>query len=392
MTTLRRGAGAVSVAAPIRGLNLRDSPLSVSPEHATRLVNWWPLPGHLETRPGSLAHATGFAAPVETVAEYVAPSGAARLFAAAGTGVWDVTSPGAIGAPVVTGTTSPRWESANITTPGGSFLYLVNGADTPRLFNGAAWIEVTAASTPAITGVATNALAHVVLFKHRLYFTERNALRVWYLPTLSVGGAALALDLGAVFRLGGSIVCCATWTLDAGDGADDHLVVLTTQGEVAVFDGTDPGNAATWGLVGVYQMPRPVGRRCTARMGGELAVLATDGVYPLSSGLQRAAVRQDALLSDVIRPRFLAETQAKGALNGWQLTLHPDGNALLVNVPGGAQPAAQLVLNTQTGAWTEFRGWDARCFAASRGQLFFGDATRVVRAWTGTVDGAAHSR
>jgi hypothetical protein len=77
----------------------------------------------------------------------------------------------------------------------------------------------------------------------------------------SVGGAATEINLGSVFRLGGCIMACYTWTIDAGNGADDHFVILSSNGEVAVYRGTDPSDATAWSIVGVFVLGRPIGRR-----------------------------------------------------------------------------------------------------------------------------------
>ncbi|MGK3945817.1 hypothetical protein ABK046_46665, partial [Streptomyces caeruleatus] len=89
------------------------------------------------------------------------------------------------------------------------------------------WTAITGVSTPAITGVTTSTLAHVTLFKNRLFFVQNNSMNVWYLPVNSIGGTASMLDLGSVFRRGGRVEACYTWTLDAGDGSDDHFVVIS---------------------------------------------------------------------------------------------------------------------------------------------------------------------
>jgi hypothetical protein len=216
-----------SIPSPVGGLNDRDSIADMDSKDAIILENWWPLPSLVQVRKGSANHVTGFTEPVETLVEYLPPSGNSKLFAASGQSIYDVTDPGEVGSAVQTGLSNARWQSASITTPGGSFLYLVNGVDSPRLWNGTTWATITNASTPAITGVTTSTLAHICLFKNRLFFVENNSLRVWYLPVLSIGGNASALDLGAVFTMGGRVEACFTWTIDAGAGSDDHFVVIS---------------------------------------------------------------------------------------------------------------------------------------------------------------------
>jgi hypothetical protein len=47
----------------------------------------------------------------------------------------------------------------------------------------------------------------------------------------------------------------------------DYLVLITSEGEVAIFNGYDPSNAATWALVGVFNMGKPMSKRCTSKNG-----------------------------------------------------------------------------------------------------------------------------
>ena len=126
-----------------------------------------------------------------------------------------------------------------MTTAGGSFLYLFNGVDKPLMYDGTEWKSIDAGSTPAITGVDTTRLIDGCVFKGRMYLVERNSMNLWYLPVASIGGAAVDIPMGQIFQRGGHIVTAKTWTIDAGNGSDDHLVILTSNGEVAVFSGYD---------------------------------------------------------------------------------------------------------------------------------------------------------
>lgn len=379
-------ARSTSVPSPVGGLNDRDSIADMDSKDAVILENWWPLPSLVQVRKGSQNHVTGFTAPVETVVEYLPPSGNSQLFAASGQSIFNVTTPGPVGAAVQTGLTNARWQSANITTPGGSFLYLVNGVDSPRLWNGTTWTTITGASTPAITGVTTSTLSHVCLFKNRLFFTQANSLSVWYLPVQQIGGTASVLDLGSVFSMGGRIEACFTWTIDAGAGSDDHFVIITSQGEVAVYEGTDPSSASSWRLVGVYRMGRPLGRRCGAKFGGDLVINTTEGAFPLGRALLSSSINRSVALTDKIQNSISEAASAYAQNDGWEVVLFPEGNMMLLNVPAGNGQNFQYVQNTITGAWTKFTGWNAYDWVNASTGLYYGGDTAVVKAWTGTTD------
>lgn len=376
---------ATSIPAPVGGLNDRDSVAAMPPSDAVVLENWWPYPSYVGIRKGSSNHVTGFSSPVETLVEYLPTSGVSALFAAAGTSVYNVTSAGALGAAVVTGQTNARYQDVQITTPGGSFLYLFNGADDPLLWNGTTWTSVDGTSTPAITGLTTADIIHGCLFKNRLFLVQKESMELAYLPVLSIGGAAAFLDLGSIFRLGGSIMAVYPWTIDAGSGADDHLVVISTNGEVAVYSGTDPSDATAWRLVGVFVLGKPLGRRCATKYGGDLAVNTTEGVYPLGRGLLSASVDRRVALTDKIQNSVSIAAASYSANFGWQLCLYPDSNMLILNVPDSSMPY-QYAQNTITGAWCKFTGWQANVFLSASTGLYYADDTAVYKAWVGDLD------
>jgi len=379
-------ASATSIPAPVSGLNDRDSIADMKPSEAVIMDNWWPYPSYLAIRKGSANHVTGLPATVETLVEYLPTTGGSTLFAAAGTAIYNVTTAGAVGAAVQTGLTNARWENAQITTPGGSFLYLVNGVDKPRLWDGTTWKSIDGASTPAITGVTTTLFAHVQLFKNRLFFVEKNSMRVWYLPVNSIGGAASQLDLGSVFRLGGFVQAAYTWTIDAGSGSDDHLVVLSSNGEVAVYSGADPSSATDWRLIGVFTLGRPLGRRCAVKFGGDLAINCMEGVYPLGKGLLSASVDRRVALTDKIQNSVSEAANSYANNYGWQICQYPDNNMLILNVPAGNGVNYQYAQNTITGAWTKLTGWNASVWLNAATGLYYGDNNSIKKAWVGNLD------
>lgn len=379
---------ATTIPAPVGGLNDRDSIADMKPSEAVVMENWWPYPSYLGVRKGYTNHVTGFSSAVETLVEYLPVTGVSTKFAAAGTSIYNVTTAGALGAAVQTGLTNARFQDAAITTAGGSYIYLVNGVDKPRLWDGATWVAVDGVSVPAITGATTTQFVHACLYKNRLFFTQTQSLKVAYLPTLSVGGAAAFVDLGSVFRLGGYVMGCYTWTIDAGNGSDDHFVVISSNGEVAVYTGTDPSTAATWNLVGVFTLGRPLGRRCAIKFGGDLAVNTLTGVYPLSKGLLSSSVDRRIALTDKIQNSVSLEASSYSGNFGWQLCLYPDLNMLIINVPGMVK--YQYAQNLITGAWTKFTGWTANVWLNASDGLYFGDSTGIRKAWQGYIDGTTY--
>ena len=203
-TAVQRNAAMVaSVPAPVGGWNARDSIANMDPLDAVQLVNMFPNVSNCVLRGGFTEHATGMTGQVQSLLRYSPPSGNEKLYAVVGTpslSIYDVTSAGAVGAAKVTGLTNAYWEFSNVTTSGGSYIYCVNGADKPLLYDGTNWLPIDGSSTPAITGVTTTTLANVTLFKNRVWFIQKDTLKAWYLPTSAVGGAANVLDLSSIAR------------------------------------------------------------------------------------------------------------------------------------------------------------------------------------------------
>ena len=381
-----RATTATTVPVPVMGLNDRDAIANMKPQYAVIMKNWWPEPSELSVRKGSITHATGLPADVETVFEYSPPTGTQQIFAASGGGIYNVTASGAVGAAVVSGQTNNRWQHVAASTPGGNFVYLFNGADEPLLYDGTTWTPIDGSSTPAITGITdTTTIIDGAVFKGRLYLVEKGSLNLWYLPPAQIGGAAVAIDMGQIFQRGGHIVTVRTWTIDAGDGSDDHLVIISSEGEVAVYAGFDPSTVGSWQIIGLFYLGRPIGQRCAVKYGGDLLIICEEGVFPLGKGLLSASIDKRVALTDVIQNKIRLDAKTFGASFGWQLCVVPDESALILNAPTQFAPK-QYAMNTITGAWTEFEGWPALCWLYAQAGLFFGGDKKVVRAWVQNSD------
>lgn len=376
-----------TVPAPIKGWNARDPLAAMEADEAIVLSNWWPTPTSVDLRKGAVNHVTGMTGTVRTLMSYSTPAGTKKLFAATNNAIYDVTAAGAVGAAESTSTiTSNDWQHINVTTSGGSYLYAVNGADKPLLYDGSSWIRVDGSSTPSITGVTTTNLIHVTLWKNRVWFVEKGTLKAWYLPTGAVGGAAAAIDLSTQCRRGGFLIAIGSWTIDAGDGVDDYLVFVTSEGEVLVYQGTDPATATAFAIRGRWDVGAPIGRRCFAKLAGDLLLISQDGVLPLSRALQSSRVNPRVALTDRIQLAMTQAAQLYETVFGWQVQLYPEANMLLLNVPNSTSVSEQYVMNTLTGAWCRFQGWNAACWEWHNGDIYYGTESKVVKAWAGLSD------
>ena len=388
----RRKAGpatASSITSPIGGLNARDSLAAMPPQDAVIMTNFFCSPTTVDLRRGSVNWATGLPNFVESLMPYLSSTTPA-LFAASGTAIYDATNTGAIGAAVVTGLTNARFQHANFGTPGGQFLLNVNGADKLQGYDGTNW-WVDGDATHDITGFDTALAIHINIFKNRVYLVEKNSFSVWYLGLQSISGVATEFDMSSLFKLGGSLMAMATWTIDNAAGIQEYAVFLSTEGEIALYQGYDPSSSGSWSLVGMFRVGRPVGRRCFEKIGSDIVVISSDGAFPLSKALLTDRYQLADALSNKIVNLVNIAVQTYGSNFGWQPILYPLGNKLLVNVPVVEDSTAiQFVMNTITGAWHQFEDWNAACFAVLEDSLYYGGNGVVVKADTGNTDNDAN--
>lgn len=378
-----------SQAAPINGWNARDSLAAMKPGDAITLKNWWPTPTDCVIRGGQADHASGTTGTVLTLAVHNAQNGTNKMFGATNSGIYDVSSAGAVGASVAT-STAGYWQSLNAGDGTNNWLIMVNGQDKPNYYNGSAWTAVDAASSPALTGLTTTLIVNVFQYLGRLFFIEKNTLSAWYLAAGAVGGALTEFDFSSIAKKGGYLVAGGAWSYDAGDGGLDEVAIfVTSEGEVLVYRGTNPSSATTWEKIGTYDLGRPRGRRCLVKIGGDIVVITENGAYPMSAVLQARLIEQRISVTDRIQKAFNEAALTYGALTGWEGIFYPAQSAVIFNIPTvEAEAAKQYAMNISSPRkpWCEFSGWNATCFAVFNGALYYGSGTGVQKAWTGTSD------
>lgn len=266
-----------------------------------------------------------------------------------------------------------------------------SGAATSNIPSG-----VSNALTTTITGVDTSALSYVWSYASRLFFIEKNTMKAHYLGADAIGGSLSTLNLGSVFSKGGSLLFGTKWSVDAGDGLDDKWVVCTTEGEVAVYSGTNPGSADTWALQGVYDLPRPLGPKAHLAVAGDVLIATEVGLIPLS-----AAVSQDAskIAEFALSAPIDEYWQAKGLQlpETWEIKRVDAEGIAIVTQPltaGQAGDAGKpLVITLETGAWSRWTGIDMACVGQFGDNGYFGATDGYIYRMQsgGTDDGSPYT-
>ncbi len=385
----------VTVPAPVGGLNARDSLAAMPQTDAIVMQNFWPQPYGVSVRKGYREWATGLPENGQTLASWASATGPQKFFVWADIGMYDISVPGAVvAAPIVTGLTNAVWDWVNLVNSAGSHLIALNGIDDGIHYSGAGVARFTAGDGIVLNtwaGIAPALAVCPVVHQHRLWVVERDSANGWFLPPDAVQGTFKKYDFGPLFSKGGFLQFLATWTLDDGNGAEDHLIAVSSRGEAVVYAGTDPEDDTKWFLAGVYNVGAPVaGRRSNCKAGGDQYILTQQGVVSMSSTLISTKVNsvEDKLVSNKIQFLISELTSTYGALFGWDLKYYPRDNMLIVNVPTvTANGNIQLAANQIIGAWTEFRNVDAVCWGAFGSAPFFTDHDgRVLQFWTGNLD------
>jgi hypothetical protein len=393
-----RSSKVVALPAPVAGINAVDPIAVIPPQFCLSAVNLIADGRTMKVRPGYRNHASNVGTEDTGVRGIIPFAGGDsannELFATTEDGIYTVTAggDGPWVADVSFGTADDEsgfgvW--TNFVGDNGTHyaFYADESNGLYRYDEGGAWAAVT-----DITGVDETTLVFCHMHKGRMWFVERDTGTAWYLASGSIAGAATSFNFGNKFIHGGHLVGLWSWTVDGGEGIDDHLVAVSSQGDVMVYKGEDPSSVATWTLVGQYYVGvPPAGRRIAQSQGGDLYILSQYGVIPLTRLMNGALVQQEnAQLSRNISPLIADRLERTRSANGWEMRNVPGTNIYLVGTPLiEGDPDVQFVLSTRTAGWTVFEGLPYLTGDVFNGTFYFGDLENSVWILEGDEDGVA---
>ena len=368
------------------------SPLAdMDPKRAPILQNWVPRPGWVELRQGYTAWVSSLtgAAPVETLMVLRQPTGQ-KMLAASDLHIFNVSTSGTFTS-LASGLSSNRWQYTNFTPPNGTtVIQFVNGADSLHQYDG------SSLTTPSITGFpnswTTANIVNIYATKQRLWYVMINSTIAAFMPVGNISGAIAGYqDFGTLFNKGGYLQTVTDWTIDGGEGPNSYTAFISSEGQVALYQGIDPTNTSLWSLVGVFDLAKPIGYRCATKLGSDVALITYQGVIPLSQALPYdPSADRSAALTARIQNAMNQSVQLYAGNFGWQWLTFPEQTLGFLNVPQVENSLqTQYVQNMLTGAWCSFTGWNANCFELYNQNLYFGDNTgNVNQVYTGvSTDG-----
>ena len=387
---------AVPFPAPSGGINAVDPLASLDPKFSVIANNLIPDGRGLRVRSGSAQFATNVgSSDIRTIIPFEgATSATNKLFAVGTAGIYDITAggAGAWAVQVAFGTTTGDagygvWTDY-VLDNGAHYAFYADAVNGLYQYpSGGPW----AATGGAITGPAggSAALMFVTAFKSRLWFVENNSARAWYLPAGAVAGACTRFDFGNKFKHGGTLVGLWNWTMNSGVGIDDHLVALSSTGDVIVYKGDDPTSAATWSQIGQYYIGAvPAGRRQGAVFGGELFLLSQLGILPMSRLMAGDALDEaSTYASKNISPLITTDLASSRTSQGWEMRNIPSERVFIVSTPKQVGfTYKQYAMSSNTNGWCVFNDLEYVTGDNWNGSFYIGGATGVVYKLTGHTD------
>lgn len=412
-------------AAPVGGLDT-ISPLALMPEsNAVEMDNFLSADSGLALREGWHEYATGLGMAVHTIFSYdsappnamASPLAQSELYASTHGGIFLIEGGGAINAaaPEVTlsgAAGAGHLSTIQFSTNGGQFVIACSETDGGFVYDGNAWVKMTSTGGPGpgiVTVADPTTFVQPCAWKHRLGFVQRGSTVAWFLPIDSVGGAAIKFDFGPVLSNGGALLAMLNWTQDDGTGVDDRLVILGSAGDVAVYQGSDPANASAFSCIGTWFIGQPpVGRRCFTTAGGNVYIITSLGLTPISQivsgGLDTMLQAADGGMLQKLRmmqEQLARDFSAYINTPGWELLSVPAKNLfLLARPPVTEGVTVQYAFNRHTQAWSRLLDLPGRTFAQRLSEVYAGtDDGRVLRILDGYTDqmkldgtGAVHIR
>ena len=208
--------------------------------------------------------------------------------------------------------------------------------------------------TPAVFTLpdASTLSGHDGIISHqdRIYLWKTNGLlQFWYGDVGAVQGAVLNFPLDRLGNITGAIARLMSLTIDAGNSYNDALCIITTTGDIVVYEGNDPGDAQNWQLSIRLRATPPLSRHGFARVGSDVWMLTASGLVSIAETLSTGIL---ALVSNISLPISDRITQlAASGVGEWQMHTAADGSKIIVNywLNGAAE---QFMFDVQSKSWS----------------------------------------
>lgn len=392
----------VTMPPPYAGLDLLSPIDNMDPNYALELVNVFPGSGTPSLRKGYYAFADlGQSTPVATVRELVAKTGISQLIVAnndsatpANNKMYAISEAGVVTDITPSAGASPPGSGVFQTAVYANNVYLCNGVSNALVYTGSG-----DASPVTFTGVSLSDLINVSSFRERLYFIEKNTLKVWYGGTsvTGTGGtpALTSFDLQYVMRQGGFLLHAGSFTNANGMTAQDLFFACSSEGELVFYTGSSPADTQNWAITARFVIGKPLGYRAFIRVNNDIWILTQQGIVPMSALFQADPEQALRVVSERINPLISQYAQQIPFSPAWGGFMWTVGRRVFVSVPTSSSDTIFLVYSLDTKGWTKYSLFstqhgvsscsfdDLPIYASSTGIIYLGE--------TGYADAASVS-
>lgn len=388
----------VGIPAPQSGINAVSGLAEMGPQESILQYNLIPAQYGARVRTGYQQYASNVGVGgVKTIIPFSSgDSSQDKLFATAKDGIYDISTSGhPFGANLVFATadsTSGYGAWVNFVTTAGHFALYCDETNGYHVYNPGTllWAAITmGGGATQISGVDPATLVYAMIFKSRIWFIEKNTANAWYLSAGTIYGAATKFSFGNKFRHGGTLVQLINWTVDGGEGVDDYLIAISSNGDIVVYKGNDPSSASDFVQHGSWFIGTPpAGRRIAGSFGGEVYVLSTYGLLPMSKLISGTLVQQnDIFLTKKITPLINEQMLTYRTTLGWEVKLIPSEQLLMIAVPITSPGfEIQFVQSLNTEGWSTYKALPYFTGEVWKGKFYFSNANGDVHIHTGYAD------
>lgn len=227
-----------------------------------------------------------------------------------------------------------------------SNVILADGLGMPLRYDGTAF---QVAEFTATTGQSPATCDGFIAHHDRAYFWKKDGpLEFLYGDVGAVQGPLTRFPLGRLGNVTGSIKSMMSLTIDAGHGMNDVLCIITSTGQMILYEGLDPSDPDDWRLLARVQGARPIGTRSFAQVGSDVWILTPQGVVSVAEAVRSSVL---ALVSDISQPiadevTALIETGPAD----WQMFTAADGSMVVINRVASGR-ARQFIYYLESRSW-----------------------------------------
>lgn len=377
------------IPAPQKGINAVDGLISMDAQESIYQYNLIPSQYGVRVRTGYKQHATNVGTVgIRTLVPFTgSTSSADRLFAMTQDGIYNVSTSGSSYSAAntfgTTGATSGYGIWTSYTTTAGHFSLYCDELNGYYVYTESAgtWAKIVmGGGGTEISGTDPVNFVSATIFKSRVWFIKKNSAKAYYLAAGSIFGAATEFNFGNKFKHGGTLVQLINWTVDGGEGIDDYLIAISSAGDVVVYKGNDPASATDFIQHGSWFIGSPpAGRRIAGSFGGEVYILSTYGLLPMSKLISGTLIQQnDIYLTKKITPLINEQMILSQAVLGWEVKLIPSEQLMLISIPDrtGFDPI-QFVQSLNTEGWAIYQNMPYYTGEVWNSVFYFSSGTTV---------------